>query len=76
MRRSDAGRAAIARDRQGHVAVLVPHGNQFVSRLLAPDSPISTEGDVLAIHALPAVKIELDGDARVWANTDSSDNSG
>lgn len=70
------GRAAIARDRQGRVAVLVPHGNQFVFCLLAPGSPISAEGGVLAIHALPAVKIEPDDDAQVWANTDSGDNSG
>lgn len=70
------GRSAIARDADSRIGVLVPHGNQFVFRLLPPGSAISLEQDRLAIRALPNVQIRPMGDASLWANTDSSDNNG
>jgi hypothetical protein len=69
-------RAAIARDRAGRIAVLAPHGDQFVFRLLAPESPILAQGDSLTIGSMPDLRLTLGDSAGVWANTDSDDNKG
>ena len=70
------GAAAIARDADGRLAMLVPHGNQFVFRLLPPGTLICAEGDSLTIGNRPEARITIGESARDWANTDSGDNSG
>lgn len=70
------GRAAIARDQTGRIAVLAPHGNHFVFRLLAAESSIMARGDSLTIECLPELRLSLGDSAGVWANTDSGDNMG
>ncbi|MEL1251679.1 hypothetical protein [Aurantiacibacter gilvus] len=69
------GRAAIARDRQGRLLVLVPHGNHFVARPLPEDCRpanqdgtlhISCEGRPLTLALGPAA-----GD---WTTADSAVN--
>lgn len=70
------GRTAIARDADKRLAVLVPHGNQFVVRLVPPNSSIHLEGDSLSISSVPGLRITLEQGARDWANTDNDDNNG
>lgn len=69
------GASAIARDDRGRLAVLVPHGNQFVFRLLAPGSKISAHGGELKFEGLPGVRVTLGENASDWASTDIGDNS-
>ncbi len=70
------GAAAIARDADGRLAMLVPHGNQFVFRLVPPDTPIRVEGDSVTPGNRPFLRITIGESARDWANTDSGDNNG
>lgn len=68
------GAAAVARDAEGRVAALVPHGDQFVFRLLAPGTRITHHHGVLEFEGLPGVTIALGAQASDWAFTDSDDN--
>lgn len=43
------GDGAIARDAKGRLAVLVPHGGQFVARPLDPLAELCAEGGVLTV---------------------------
>jgi len=70
------GAAAIARDVLGGLAVLVPHGNQFVVRHLDPQAHIEAREGRLVITGLPSAKIVLGDRARDWATTDIGANSG
>lgn len=69
------GAAAIARDAKGRLAVLVPHGNQFVFRLLAPGATIIADKGKLIIPGLADLQIDLDEETRGWATTDTDANS-
>lgn len=69
------GASAIARDRQGRLAVLVPHGNRFVVRLLAPQTKVAAHDGKLIIDGLPKVKIALGDCAKDWATTDIDANN-
>ena len=68
------GKAAIARDALGQVAVLVPHGTHFVVRLLGPGTAIASEDGRLRIAGLPSLQLHLGESTRDWANTDSDAN--
>lgn len=70
------GHAAIARDAAGREAVLVPHGNQFVVRLLPPETRVSSENGRLIIDEMPGIQIELAPDSNGWATTDIDGSSG
>ena len=69
------GAAAIARDVDGRLAVLVPHGNQFVARYLDSAASIEAGGGQLVIAELPGVTIALGDRAEDWATTDIDANS-
>lgn len=69
------GGAAIARDADGRLAILMPHGNQFVFRLLPPGIAIEAKGDSLVIACLPGMRITIGEGVGVWATADSGDNS-
>lgn len=66
------GRAAIGRDRQGRLLVLVPHGDRFVARPLPADYRPTSEGGTLHIaskgHRLTLV---LGAEAKGWTSADS-----
>lgn len=70
-----AGAAAIARDAKGKLAVLVPHGNQFVVRRLDPAPVIEARDGQLVIAGLPQVQIMLGDRARDWDTTDIAANN-
>ncbi len=70
------GRAAIARDADKRLAVLVPHGTRFVVRMVPSNTSIQREGDSLSISSVPGLRITLERGARHWANTDNDDNNG
>lgn len=80
---SDGG-AAIARDEQGRIAVLVPHGNQFVVRPVKGGATIIAQEGKLLIADMPGLRLHLgdraphwDGaSAKGWAATDSNANRG
>lgn len=65
------GRGAIGRDRQGRIAVLVPHGRQFVARVLLPTARLGASNDALTIEctsiARQAITLRLGDSAGVWA---------
>ena len=69
------GAAAIARDVDGRLAVLVPHGNQFVARYLDSAASIEAGGGQLVIAELPGETIALGDRAEDWATTDIDANS-
>jgi hypothetical protein len=66
---------AIARNAEGRLAVLVPHGNQFVVRCLDPATAIEARDGQLLIAGLPNVMITLGERSRGWATTDIDANS-
>lgn len=68
------GRAAIARDRKGRLAVLVPHGSQFVVKPVPPAATIVALNGRLRIEGLERVSLQLGTDAGGWATTDSDGN--
>lgn len=68
------GAAAVARDADGRLAVLVPHGNQFVFRLLAPGSKVVLRDRVLEFAGLPGLTIALGEQASDWVSADIGDN--
>lgn len=72
----NAGACAIARDAAGRRGVLLPHGSQFVFRLLTPGSEAWAEDGALHIASLPGLHIRLGDAAEGWATTDSDANSG
>lgn len=70
------GRAAIARDRGGRLAVLVPHGSQFVVRPVPPDAAIVALNGRVQVEGFERVILQLGTDAGGWATTDSGGNMG
>ncbi len=69
-----SGAAAIARDAEGRIAVLVPHGNQFVVRPLHSDIVITAHDGKLRIPGMESVHLELGERAGDWAAADSDAN--
>lgn len=71
----DKGSAAIARDAEGRLAVLVAHGNQFVVRPVEPGQLHSGENGIVRVTvARTLVSIELGEAAACWTTTDTGDN--
>ena len=76
------GGAAIARDEQGRIAVLVQHGNQFVVRPVKGGAAITAHEGSLLIADIPRLRLHMGDDARHWvgarsrgwATTDSNAN--
>lgn len=69
------GAAAIARDPEGRLAVLVPHGNQFAFRLLAPGAAIIADKGKVIIPGLANLQIDLGEESKGWATIDTDANS-
>lgn len=69
------GRAAIGKDRDGRLAVLVPHGSQFVVRPVSPGAKVAARNGALVIEGLPRVPLHLGDGAEDWAATDSDANT-
>ena len=65
------GRGAIARDGDGRVAVLVPHGGHFVARTLGPDAVLRVErGKLMIENALlgsQPIALQLNDGTESWA---------
>lgn len=65
------GHGAIARDGAGRLAVLVPHGGQFVARLLEAEARITAADGRLLIESRQLggkqIALSLDESARDWA---------
>ncbi|MGB3165673.1 MAG: hypothetical protein WBA68_02740 [Alteraurantiacibacter sp.] len=65
------GRGAIALDNAGRLAVLFPHGREFVARVLGPEARLSAEGGTLHVMQpdLPrgTLELALGEPAQVWA---------
>ena len=72
------GRGAIARDASGRLAVLFPHGGQFVARVLGHDAQRLADDDTLTIRHpdLPrgALTLQLEEAAEGWARCAPSAN--
>lgn len=68
------GRTAIARDGEGRIAVLVPHGNKFVVRIVPSGTIIRARQGTLEIASWPRVNLTLGEDAGDWATTDRNAN--
>lgn len=66
----ERGRGAIARDGAGRLAVLVPHGGQFVVRVLEPGARLTAKDGKLVIEARElgskSVTLRLSDDAQNW----------
>lgn len=66
------GRGAIARDSTGRIALLLPHGGQFVARVLVPAPWLKACGDALAIECAAlgprAITLLLGESAADWAS--------
>ncbi|MWV28753.1 hypothetical protein GRF63_12635 [Erythrobacter sp. GH3-10] len=60
------GASAIARDAQGRIAVLVPHGTHFVVRLLNEGSAITARDGVLQIAGIESLQLDLGESAERW----------
>ncbi len=65
------GRGAIAHDGDGRIALLLPHGGQFVARILPPDCHCTRNAGVLAIESTSigpcAIALQPGETARQWA---------
>ncbi|QZH76350.1 MAG: hypothetical protein JY451_07395 [Erythrobacter sp.] len=65
------GSGAIARDRDGRIALLAPHGGQFVARVLLPSARLSASDGRLTIVCknigLSAFTLRLGDSAGDWA---------
>ncbi len=65
-------RGAIARDEAGRIAVLMPHGGQFIARALGGDMRCCVEGERLAIEdsalGQKSVALNLGDAAQHWAS--------
>lgn len=72
------GRGAIARDADGRIAVLAPHGVLFVVHVLPADARLIANGGELAVaHAdigSRALSLHLGQAASGWAETDGPAN--
>ncbi len=69
------GKAAIARDRDGRLLVLVPHGNRFVARPLPADcSPAYKDGKLQVSCEGHPVTLDLGAAAGDWTAADSAVN--
>ncbi|WP_340588561.1 hypothetical protein [Erythrobacter alti] len=70
------GCGAIARDREHRLAVLVPHGKQFIARPLGPDAKSSVDGGTLKIDdpilGAKPIALRLGEAAANWANSSSA----
>ncbi|KLI65255.1 hypothetical protein AAV99_04870 [Aurantiacibacter marinus] len=68
----EEGRGAIARDSAGRLAVLLPHGGQFVARVLEPGARLTADGDRLSIEGSASgrkpVTLHLGNAAQGWTN--------
>ncbi|WP_338242287.1 hypothetical protein [Aurantiacibacter hainanensis] len=70
------GRGAIARDDEGRLALLVPHGSQFIVRPIPAGTTVVARDGRLVIEGLASPTLFLGEDAGGWATTDSDANSG
>ena len=60
------GAAAIARDRDGQVALLVPHGHHFAVRPLRPGAQIIAQEGSLRIAEMQKLQLHLGESAGDW----------
>lgn len=69
------GKGAIARDSEGHVVVLVPHGIRFVPRRIGPGAPKPTTDGLLSVPGIESgertVTLDLGEMAAIWAANDA-----
>lgn len=68
----DTGRrAAFAYDSRGRMAVLRPHGNQFVFSEIDRGVNVHIKGDLLIVPGSPGLQIEIDHSAGSWTAADT-----
>jgi len=69
------GHGAIARDGAGRLAVLIPHGQQFVARTLGPAARLRRDGETLLVEdaalGTRVFALQLGEAAHIWATTDT-----
>lgn len=67
------GRVAVARNARGELLALLPHGNRFVQRPIAPQQlTMDARGRLEIACEGRQFQLEPEGDAQGWATADSN----